>query len=462
MNIILTSALSGMIFMFAGFFVKGKRQLSWLAALFFVLIAVSGILQLKGFEVLAGKYPNMLVNDSYRISFFIILCLLGIYYVLMNRNKFSQPGSQVSDFLALIFLSFVGMAVLSTFNNLLLLFLGIEILSIPQYALAGSAKHKTKSTEAAVKYFLMGAFSTGVMLMGIALIYGGTGSFVMDNITAYNYDFQWIYYLGWVMLGLALCFKVAVAPMHFWGPDVYEGTPTVFSSYMITIGKGGGFLAIISTLYVFKVTTGVVADNYRYLLGFIIILTLIMGNFGALKQRSVKRMLAYSSVAQAGYMMFAFYEIGEMSKYALLYYTVSYGLANIVLFYALTKVKVSYKGFNGLSKRSPLLAMSVSVALFSLAGIPFTSGFLSKFFIISSAMQENSNLLVVIVALILAVLSVVYYFRVIIHMYFRKSNEKKIKISKWSEAFLIIGTLLTLALGTYPNLLKMLMGCFVS
>jgi len=461
MNIILTSALSGIIFMFSGFVLKDKRYLNLLAVLLFIGIIISAVLQLNGCEIMSGKYPNMLESDPYRIGFFIILCLIGIYYFLVNRYNFSQPGSLVSDYMALIFISFTGIAVLASFNNLLLMFLGIEILSIPLYALAGSAKHKMRSTEAAVKYFLMGAFSTGVMLMGIALIYGASGSFLLHHITVYAFDFQSIYYLGWILLILSLCFKVSVAPMHFWAPDVYDGTPTVFSSYMITIVKGGAFMTFITVLSAFKITSQIVSDNYRYILSFIIILTLILGNFSALKQTSVKRMLAYSSVVQAGFMMFALFEISEESRYALLFYTLSYGLSSVVLFYTLTKVKkVSYKGFNGLSKRSPLLAFSSVVALLSLAGIPFTSGFLAKFFILSSAMNEPSNLILVIAALVLAVVSVYYYIKVIIAMYFRNSaKKKKMKLSFTTQFLLVLGTVLNIALGVYPDLLRMMLGC---
>ncbi|MET3732275.1 NADH-quinone oxidoreductase subunit N [Moheibacter stercoris] len=463
MNIILTSALSGIIFMFAGFVLKDKRHLNLLAVLLFVAMIVSAVFQLQGCEILSGKYPNMIETDPYRVSFFILLSLVGIYYTLMNRYNFSKPGSKVSDYFALIFISFTGIAVLASFNNLLLMFLGIEILSIPLYALAGAAKHKMRSTEAAVKYFLMGSFSTGIMLMGIALIYGASGSFLMANITSYAFDFQSIYYLGWVMLVLSMCFKVSVAPMHFWAPDVYDGTPTVFSSYMITIVKGAGFMTFLTLMSSFKITSEIVADNYRYLLSFIIILTLILGNFSALKQKSVKRMLAYSSVVQAGFMMFALFQISEQSKYALLFYTVSYGIASIVLFYALTQVKKdSYKGFNGLGKKSPVLAFAVTIALLSLSGIPFTSGFLAKFMILSSAMEEPSNLILVVAALVLAVLSIYYYIKVIIAMYFRKGKGKSIKLSTLSSFLLILGTILTVALGVYPDLLKMLLNCLGS
>lgn len=463
MNIILTSALSGIIFMFAGFVLKDKRHLNLLAVLLFVAMIVSAVFQLQGCEILSGKYPNMIETDPYRVSFFILLSLVGIYYTLMNRYNFSKPGSKVSDYFALIFISFTGIAVLASFNNLLLMFLGIEILSIPLYALAGAAKHKMRSTEAAVKYFLMGSFSTGIMLMGIALIYGASGSFLMANITSYAFDFQSIYYLGWVMLVLSMCFKVSVAPMHFWAPDVYDGTPTVFSSYMITIVKGAGFMTFLTLMSSFKITSEIVADNYRYLLSFIIILTLILGNFSALKQKSVKRMLAYSSVVQAGFMMFALFQISEQSKYALLFYTVSYGIASIVLFYALTQVKKdTYKGFNGMGKKSPVLAFAVTVALLSLSGIPFTSGFLAKFMILSSAMEEPSNLILVVAALVLAVLSIYYYIKVIIAMYFRKGKGKNIKLSTLSSFLLILGTILTIALGVYPDLLKMLINCLSS
>lgn len=459
MNIILTSALSGIILMFSGFVFKDKRYLNLLSVLLFVAMIVSAVFQLKGCEILAGKYPNMIETDSYRISFFIILCVVGIYYVLVNRYNFSKPGSQVSDYLALIFISFTGIAVLASFNNLILMFLGIEILSIPLYALAGSAKHKMRSTEAAVKYFLMGAFSTGIMLLGITLIYGASGSFLLENITAYAFDFQSIYYLGWVLLILSLCFKVSVAPLHFWAPDVYDGSPTVFSSYMITIVKGAAFMTFITVMSAFEITSEIVSNNYQYLLSFIIILTLILGNFSALKQTSVKRMLAYSSVVQAGFMMFALFDINETSQNALLFYTISYGLASVVLFYALTQVKDDYKDFNGLSQRAPVLAFASTIALLSLSGIPFTSGFLAKFMILSSAMGDPSNLILVIAALILAVLSIYYYIKVIIAMYFRSSNKKKIQLSFSTKFMLILGTVLTIALGVYPNLLWMALNC---
>lgn len=463
MNIILTSAISGMIFMFSGFFLKKKVHQSWLAALLFLVIIAAGYLQLRGCVVNLGNYPNMLVNDPYRIFFFIALCWIGFYYALVNRKKVGQPGKMVSDYYALIFISLTGIAVLAMFNNLILLFIGVEILSIPVYALAGTAKNNMRSTEASVKYFLMGAFSTGVMLMGIALIYGASGSFLLGYITNYNYEMQTIYYLGWVLLFLSLCFKVSVAPMHFWAPDVYDGTPTVFSSYMVTIVKGGGFLAFISVMAAFKVSSEAVMKDAHYLLSFVIVLTLFIGNFAAIRQKRVKRMLAYSSVVQAGYMMFALFLLDAQSKDALLYYIVSYSLSSIVLFYALTKVeKVTYTGFNGLAKRSPLLALASSVALFSLAGIPFTSGFLAKFFVLTAAMKVSYNLWLIIFALVLAVISVYYYFRVIIAMYFRKPKKKKpIKLSKLSQFLLILGTALNFALGVYPELLWKFLDLFV-
>lgn len=461
MNIILTSALSGIILMFAGFLFKSKRHLSILTALLFVLIIVSAVFQLNGCEILSGKYPNMIETDPFRISFFILLALVSIYYVLVNRNNFSKPGSQVSDFLALIMFSFTGIAVLASFNNLLLMFLGIEILSIPVYALAGSAKHKMRSTEAAVKYFLMGAFSTGIMLMGVALIYGATGSFLMENIVAYAFDFQSIYFLGWVLLFFSMCFKVSVAPMHFWAPDVYDGSPTVFSSYMVTIVKGGAFMTFITLFTQFTINSEIVANNYQYVLSFTILLSLILGNFSALKQTSVKRMLAYSSVVQAGFMMFALFQIGEESKNALLFYTVSYGLASVVLFYSLTQVKGNeYKSFNGLSRRAPVLAFANTIALLSLAGIPFTSGFIAKFMVLSSAMNEPSNLVLIIIALVLAVVSIYYYIKLVIAMYFRKGSKKEIKLNGTTQFLLVLGTIATIALGVYPDLLWNLIGMF--
>ncbi|MDX9705393.1 MAG: NADH-quinone oxidoreductase subunit N [Weeksellaceae bacterium] len=462
MNILLTSTLSGIVFMFSGFVLKNKKHQSLLAAFLFVVMIISAVCQINGQEIFAGKYANMIITDTYRVFFFIVLCLIGIYYVLVNQNEFSRPGKLVSDYYALIFISFVGIATLAVSNNLIAMFIGIEILSIPLYALAGSAKHKMKSTEAAVKYFLMGAFSTGVMLMGIALIYGATGSFLLTEIPNYAYDFQSIYYLGWVLLIISLCFKVSVAPMHYWAPDVYDGTPTIFSSYMVTMVKGGAFLAFISVLFSLKLTSEIELNNYRYLITFIILMTLFIGNFSALKQKRVKRMLAYSSVVQAGFMMFALLAVSEESMRALIFYTVSYGLSSIVLFYVMTQtVNVKHYGFNGLSKNSPLLAAVSSIALFSLAGIPFTSGFLGKFFVLSSAMEDSRNLSLVILALIMAVISVYYYIKVIMEMYFKKpKNKRKIKVSSSTKFLLVMGSVLNIGLGVYPDLLWKLLDCF--
>lgn len=462
MNILLTSALSGIVFMFSGFVLKNKKHQSLLASLLFVLMIVSAVFQINGHELLAGKYANMITTDTYRVFFFIVLCLIGIYYVLVNQNEFSRPGKMVSDYYALIFISFVGIATIAVFNNLITMFIGIEILSIPLYALAGAAKNKMKSTEAAVKYFLMGSFSTGIMLMGIALIYGATGSFLLTDITNYSFDFKSIYYLGWVLLIVSFCFKVSVAPMHYWAPDVYDGTPTVFSSYMVTIVKGGAFLAFISVLFTLNLTSETEANNFRYLLTFIILMTLLIGNFSALKQRRVKRMLAYSSIVQAGFMMFALLAATQESMRALIFYTVSYGLSSIVLFYVMTQtINVKYYGFNGLSKNSPLLAAVTSIALFSLAGIPFTSGFLGKFFVLSSAMEDPRNLTLVILALIMAVISVYYYIKVIIEMYFKNpKNRRKIKVSASVRFLLILGSILNIGLGVYPDLLWKLLDCF--
>ena len=218
--------------MFSGFYIKNSRALTFISALMFIAIIIGGVFELNGCKMLDGRFPNMIGESLYGVSFIIGLAALAVFYLLINKDQFGKVGKHQGEYFALIFFSFTGVAVLGQFNNLVLMFLGIELMSIPMYIIAGTNKESMKSTEASVKYFLMGAFSTGILLLGITFLYGATGTFLVDNIDKFDQNFEMIYYLGWIFIIFSFCFKVGAAPFHMWTPDVYAGTPTVFTSYM--------------------------------------------------------------------------------------------------------------------------------------------------------------------------------------------------------------------------------------
>ncbi|WP_313374678.1 NADH-quinone oxidoreductase subunit N [Chishuiella sp.] len=454
MNTIILSALSGVILMFSGFFIKNNRALNILSVILFFGMIIGGIFELRGCSMFAGQFDNMIEKSLYGVSFFIALALLAIFYLLINKDAFGKVGKHVAEYYALIFFSFVGIAVLAQFHNLVMMFLGIELLSIPMYIIAGTSKTSIKSTEASVKYFLMGAFSTGILLLGIAFLYGSTGSFMMDKLVNYMKDFEALYYLGWCLIIFSFCFKVSAAPFHAWTPDVYDGTPTVFTSFMSTIVKGGSFLGFILVLRSLPVNTQY-GSYYQLLLASIIILTLFIGNFGVVTQKSVKRMMAYSSIAQAGFMLFALFFINSASKEALLFYTISYSIANIIIFYTINQFKKpTFENLSGLGKANPILAASVTIALISLAGIPLTGGFFAKFMALSIAGANDKNLFLIVIALVMAVLSMYYYFKVINYIYFKKGKNKVKTQDGLTNFLLILGMIILIVMGVFPGILS--------
>ena len=255
-----------------------------------------------------------------------------LLYFLLNGRDIEKVGNNVSEYFALIFFIFCGVAIASSFNTLLMLFLGIEIMSIPLYILTGSDKRNLKSNEASLKYFLMGAFSTGIMLMGIAFFMAviRMGSFNIDSIAIWALvNLPVMIAIGLVLLVVSMSFKVSAAPFHFWTPDVYDGAPTVFTSFMATIVKVAGFIAFIR---LFENSFGKMQSQWQILIVIITAATLFMGNLTAVFQQSVKRMLAYSSIAQAGFMLLALFALNDTAKEGLILYAAAYSLATIGIF----------------------------------------------------------------------------------------------------------------------------------
>lgn len=455
MKTIIATTVFGVIMMFAGLLVNDKRSISTIAVLLFAALLGVNVWDVLTTPANAPQlfFSNMLRVEHYSLWFNTLMTGCSLLYVLLMGKEIQKVGAHVAEYFALIFFILCGLYLLATYNNMLMLFIGIEILSIPQYILAGSDKRNLKSSEASLKYFLMGAFSTGILLMGITLLYGAARTFnVMELAGILHSDsLNPLALAGIMFLLIALSFKVSAAPMHMWTPDVYDGAPTPFTAFMATIVKAGAFFAF---LRLFQVSFNSISEHWTIILAIITAATLLVGNVTAVFQQSVKRMLAYSSIAQAGFMLFAILAVNAIAWQAIIIYAVAYSVATIGIFAVLVKLKdYTYDGFNGLSRKEPLLAFTAAIFLFSLAGIPLTGGFMAKYYVLLAVVQQGHLLWLVIFALLMAAISVYYYFRVIIAMYFKNGMpEMNSPVTSGDKFMLIITCIIVLLLGIFPQL----------
>ena len=458
MNAIIVSALLGVVMMFSGIFTTNKTIIKNIATVGVLVLLAANLMEMYNLFSFDINTHDLIVTQRYGLFFNCIAYGATFIYLVLSASDITEVGVNVAEYFALIFFVLCGVAILSSFNGLLMLFIGVEILSIPLYILTGADKRNLKSNEASLKYFLMGAFSTGVMLMGIALMYGATGNFGMVHnagirgvITASQQP-PYLLVAGVLLLFASMSFKVSAAPFHFWTPDVYDGAPSVFTSFMSTIVKAAGMLAFIR---VFENQYMVLGPTWHIIVDFAIVTTLLIGNITAVFQQSVKRMLAYSSIAQAGFMLFALYANNtEIAKEGMLLYAAAYSLATISIFAVLIKLQdYTLDGFNGLAKKEPVLAFAATVSLLSLSGIPLTAGFFAKYYVLAGAMQAGGALWLIIVAVLLAAVSVYYYFRVIQAMYFKAGDPETLPISGGFKAALIGVAALIVILGIWPSAL---------
>jgi NADH-quinone oxidoreductase subunit N len=451
MNAIIFSAIWGVLMMFSGIFISQRATIRGLAIAGAALLLAVNIAESGRFQFFHIDIKGMLAFDSFGLLFNSIAFAATLIYFLLSSKDIEEVGVNVGEYFALIFFVLCGVSIASSFNTLLMLFLGIEVISIPLYILTGSDKRNLKSTEASLKYFLMGAFSTGIMLMGIALIYGATGSFNLGSMATQLEGFAPVLMAGLLLLLIAMSFKVSAAPFHFWTPDVYDGAPTVFTAFMATIVKAAVFIAFVR---LFDAAYGASLPKWRLTIAFIIAATLFIGNITAVFQQSVKRMLAYSSIAQAGFMFFALFGYNVFAKEGIILYAAAYSLATIGIFAILIKMKdYTFDGYNGLGKSQPVLAAANTIFLLSLAGIPLTAGFFAKYYMLVAAINNGAYLWLVIFAVLCAAVSVYYYFRVIQAMYFKDGGAQVKQVSPVFKIILILLAGIVILLGIYPQLL---------
>ncbi len=410
-------------------------------------------------------FNNMIAFDKMGIAFSGVIIATAFFWFILANDYFEEDSNTVDHF-ALVLFALVGALMLTSFKNMTTLFLGIEIMSIPLYVLAASKKKDIKSNEAGFKYLIMGSFASGFLLFGIALVYGATGSFdimqIRNYISTNSAQLPLFFYVGVVLMLVAMCFKVSAAPFHFWAPDVYQGSPTLITALMSTVVKTAAFAAF---LRLFMVGFAGVSEVWTGILAVVVALSLIIANFSAAMQNSVKRMLAYSSISHAAFMLMVILANvrSNLSVNALIYYSLAYSFGSIAAFGVVYNVtrngNENTDAFNGLAKRNPAMAFCMAVAMLSLAGIPITSGFFAKYFVFTTMIGTPYKWLLIL-AVITSAVGAYYYLKVIIAMYFKTQEveTEKIQVEKSQTLVIVLTTIVTLVIGIAPGLVAEMFG----
>jgi NADH-quinone oxidoreductase subunit N len=405
-----------------------------------------------------GAFNNSLLLDRFAVFFTLVFLAAAFLTILISVQYIRESAIREGEFYVLILLSVSGMIVMAAANDLILFFLGLETMSIAVYVLAGMWRERAESAEAAMKYFLIGAFATGFLLYGIALIYGATGSTqlgrIADALSAGGANVPLLFVAGVFLLLVGLAFKVAAVPFHFWVPDVYDGAPTPATAFMAVAVKAAAFSGWAR---IFLYQWSPLSSEWAPAVKALAILTMTLGNLLAITQSSVKRMLAYSSIAHAGYLLIALVAGGEVGGQALLFYLGSYAAMTLGAFGVLAALKGedrdpdTYQDFAGLGFRRPFLGMAMSLFMLSLAGFPPLAGFTGKFYIFRAAIAAGHTDLAVIGALN-SLVSVYYYLRVVLMMYMEEggAEAKTLSLAPYLYTAVAVAALATVYLGLLP------------
>jgi NADH-quinone oxidoreductase subunit N len=409
---------------------------------------------------------GMLIVDNFTVFFqWLSLVIAGVTaFVSVRFNE--RESINRGEYYALLLFACSGMCLMAASTDFILTFLGIEILSIATYVLAGFKRQDPRSNESSLKYFLLGSFATAFLLYGIALIYGSAGSTNYSAVRALaslQGDVQGTMVIGMALVLVGFGFKIALVPFHSWAPDVYEGAPTPVTAFMTVGPKAAGIAALLRILVQ---ALPFLAEDWSRILWLLSILTMTLGNVVAVLQTNIKRMLAYSAIAHAGYILIGIVVNSEMGLSAILFYLVIYTVMNLVAFSVVLSLsragdaRVFLEDYAGLGRTAPFAAAALSLALISLAGIPLTGGFIGKFYLFSAAIQKGFIGLAVI-GVLNSVLSVFYYFRLMVFMYMREAAEEapEPETISWPVQVVIgIGVVCILWLGIRPDQILTLAG----
>ncbi len=421
--------------------------------------AVAGLVStwyMSGFPGLA--FSNEVRVDTFSVYFHFLIIAIAAVIILSSFEYMAVQRIRAGEYYALVLFGTVGMVLMSSAVELVLIFIALEISSIATYILAGFRRNDASSSESSLKYFLLGSFATAFFLYGVALIFGATGSTNIDKITQtlQNRPAPVLLYVAMALMFVGLGFKVAAAPFHIWTPDVYEGAPAPVVGFMSTAPKAAAFAVLLRVVYVIN------APGRFWFLWVAAALSMTLGNIGALVQTNVKRLLAYSSIAHAGYILVAFAmttsENSSVGISAVMFYTAAYAAMNVGAFVVVSHFGnageryVTLEDYEGLGRTSPILAATLTLFLLSLIGIPITGGFFAKFYVFSAALKANLIWLTIIGVLNSAI-GAYYYLRIIVVMYMREARTEipVMRISAGLALALVISVFATLYLGILPN-----------
>ena len=409
---------------------------------------------------------NGMVNaGGYGSYFIVIFVVAAILTFLLSRSYLERMGSHHGEYYILIVFATLGMALMSCANDLIIVFLGIELMSLCLYILVGFFRVRDRSNESSIKYFLLGAFATGFLLYGIALVYGASGT---TNLTVIAQAFpvlsgNTMFVIGVALMVVAFSFKVAAVPFHMWAPDVYEGAPTTVTGFMSTGAKAAAFAVFV---VVFDRTLGFSGSKMNTVIAMIAAASMILGNVLAIAQTNVKRMLAYSSIAHAGYMLSGVAAANSEGQSGILFYLVAYLFMNLGAFGIIGIMEgegeknLNLEDYAGLSAQRPLLAMLMAVFMFSLAGVPPFGGFFGKYYVFLAAVKANLTWLA-IVGVLTSLVSAYYYLRLVVLMYFRDGKaDVSVKPSLAAMVAVCLSAMLILQLGLYPSAIVRLVQSF--
>ena len=453
----LVLSLFGIAVMIAEPFVNEQRKsnLGWLA----FTGTLAAILSLIPMADNRGQwFSNLWIVDDYDVFLDFIFLLIAAITILTSIDFLRREEMNHPEFYSLLLFATAGMLMMAASNELVMVFLGLEILSIATYVMAGFRRTDLKSNESALKYFLLGSFSSAFFVYGVALIFGATGStnllVIADALRSSEIQISLVSLSAALML-IALCFKVAVAPFHVWTPDVYEGAPTPVTGFMSVGPKAAGFAVLFR---VFLTAFPSIEDRWGSAIWMVAALTMVLGNVIAVVQPNIKRMLAYSSIAHAGYVAVAFAATSNQGVSAALFYLLAYSLTNLGAFAMVTIISrkddkvVDVTDYAGLGSKRPGLAAVLSLFLLSLAGVPGTAGFAGKFFIFRAAV-ESRLVWLAIIGVVTTVVSFYYYLYVIVQMYMREPHDEfsDVRLDGSLKFALMISAAGTVYLGLLPT-----------
>ncbi len=452
----LTLTVTGLVLLIVNSVRLNRANISFYVSI--VGVVISAGFALKELSLDGSAYGGMMRVGGYSSYFTVLFLVAAFLTILLSRDYLTKLHWHRGEYYVLIVLSTLGMILMASALDLIVIFLGIELMSICLYVLVGFFRTRERSNESSVKYFLLGAFATGFLLYGIALIYGATGT---TNIPSLREQFvvvshHGLFRIGVAMLIVAFAFKVAAVPFHMWAPDVYEGAPTIVTGFMSTGAKAAAFSAFVA---VFIGTFDFHGSAVSEAIGLIAAASMIVGNVTAVVQNNLKRMLAYSSIAHAGYMLSGIAAGNSEGQTGILFYVVAYTFMNLGAFGILSTMEkeddrgLTFDDYAGLSSKRPVTAALMSLFMFSLAGIPPFAGFFGKYYVFLSAVKANMTWLAVI-GVLTSVISVYYYLRLVVVMYFRDGQaDVPSKPSAYAVVATGLAALFVILLGLYPSLI---------